>query len=77
MGDEWWDLAALWLAGFRRVDLRPHVVGSFDVTAGEVEKLAVSRMVRLLHALDMRPDRGMLLGSGIWRKNPSPAPGQQ
>ena len=53
---------ALWLAGFTRIDLRPHVVGGFDIAAREVEEFAVGRMVRLLHALDMRPDRGMLLG---------------
>ena len=41
---------------------RPHAVGGFDIAAGEVEKLAVARMIRLLHALDMGADRGMLLG---------------
>jgi len=49
------------LARFGRVDLRLHVVGGFDIAAREVEKLAVARMVRFLNALDMRPDRGMLL----------------
>src|SRR5271170_2619237 len=55
----------LWLAGFRRVDLRPHMVGGLDVAAREVEELAVSRMICFLHALDMRPDRAMLLGQEL------------
>ena len=54
--------AALWLAGLRRINLRPHAVGGLGIAARIVEQLAVGRMVRLLHALDMRPDRGMLLG---------------
>ena len=35
---------------------------ALTIAARVVEELAVGRMVRLLHPLDMRPDRGMLLG---------------
>src|ERR1700722_12240854 len=58
----------LWLTGFRRVDLRPQAVGGFDIAAREVEELAVGRIVRFLHALDMRPDCGMLLGQEFGEK---------
>ena len=47
---------------------RPHAVGGFDIAAREVEKLAVGRMVRLLHAFDMGADRGMLLGQEFGEK---------
>ena len=59
----------LWLTGFGRVDLRPHAVGGFDIAAREVEELAVGRMVRFLHALDMRPDCGMLSARNLAKKS--------
>ncbi len=42
--------------------MRPHAIGGFDVTAGEVEELAVGRMVSGGHPFDVRPHRRMALG---------------
>src|SRR5271166_4877072 len=47
---------------FDPLGLRPHAVGRPDVAAGEIEQLAVGRMVGRLDPLDMRPDRRMALG---------------
>ena len=44
------------------------MVGGFDITAREVEEFAVGRMIRCLNALDMRPDRGTLLGEEFGEK---------
>ena len=44
------------------------MVGGFDIAAREVEELAIGRMVRFLHPLDMRPDRAMLLGQELGEK---------
>ncbi len=44
------------------------MVSGLDVTTREVEELAIGRMVRFLHALDTRPDGGMLLGKELGEK---------
>jgi hypothetical protein len=44
------------------------VICGFHVTAGEVEKFPVSRMIRFLHALDMGADCRVLLAKKFGEK---------